>query len=55
MVPSSLQDMEICSNELKTIMNNVLSKREHAAEVAVTAQVHALTPNGFFLSSAFYR
>lgn len=33
-VPPSLpQDMQICANELKQVMKNVLAKREHTGQI----------------------
>lgn len=34
--------MQICANELKTILKNVLSKREYAEKIAITAAASVL-------------
>lgn len=34
--------MQICANELKTILKNVLSKREYAEKIAITAVANVL-------------
>lgn len=42
--------MQICANELKTVLKNVLAKREYAEEMIVTfCVVSSLTPSWAFL------